>query len=512
MSETQKWIGVFALGLTLCIVTIDFYGVTVAIPKIGEEFQVVTSTMEWILNAFALGLAAPLIAIGRLADHVGRRKIVLWGTFLFAVGSVICGISNGIELLITGRAIQGVSSAMLFGTSLSIISHMFDDIVSKIKAIAIWSAVGTIGNSIGPFVGGVFVDYIGWRWFFFINLPIALIGYILILANVKESKDETISGRLDYIGFFTITLSSVLFILALQLSDKFGFASKEFIYNMVFAFILFGLFYYIQQRKLNPLIEFSLFNDRNFLVCSLIAIIGNGGWSAYSFFTAIYTQFVLGFSAFNSGMILLGYTVTFTVACIAVKHLVQKYSERHVMAIGMMITTLAFFIFCFISPMHSRSYNVIILLIALVLGGIGLAFSYTISSSSAMKSLPREKSGMAAGVISSIRMFGMVLGIALSGIIYKYSEINRFNELLQEDIHSRIIDYRTVILGLIEGLKSAMTRIKSLPPDIAKEIFSIYQNAAAHGFKAIMVFWLIFSALAIYIALKLRNESEIKRG
>ena len=191
----RRWWILAAMALPAFLLNIDFYGISVALPAIGEALGAGTTALQWAVNGFNLALIAPLIAFGRLGDLVGRRRLLLVGVVLFALGSAMCGFATDMGMLIAGRCVQGLAVALFSTSPLSIVGDVFPEDRHAL-AFSIWAAIGAAGSAVGPLVGGALTELFGWRWFFFINLPVAALTIVLVLAIVPESKDETARGRL----------------------------------------------------------------------------------------------------------------------------------------------------------------------------------------------------------------------------------------------------------------------------------------------------------------------------
>src|SRR5205085_9534807 len=189
----RKRLVIVAMAGGMLLITLDFFGLTVALPKIGEDLKASTSSLLWVVNAYLLAFASPIIAVGRLADIVGRRKVVLTGIVIFIVASAACGLADSPAVLIVARLVQGVGGGTIFATALSVVSHAFPS-DERASAIGLWSGIGCVGSAIGPFVAGVLTQVATWRWFFFINVPIGIAVIVLTLTSVEESKDETFTG------------------------------------------------------------------------------------------------------------------------------------------------------------------------------------------------------------------------------------------------------------------------------------------------------------------------------
>ena len=212
------------MALPSFLLNIDFYGITVALPSIGQAFGAGTTALQWTVNGFNLALIAPLVAFGRLGDLVGRRRLLLIGVVLFALGSAMCGLASDMGLLIAGRCVQGLAVALFSTSPLSIVGDVFPADRHGL-AFSIWAAIGAVGSAVGPLVGGALTDLLGWRWFFFINLPVAALTIVLVLAIVPESRDENARGPLDSWGFVTITLGLAALVYGLQAGDDRGWTA-----------------------------------------------------------------------------------------------------------------------------------------------------------------------------------------------------------------------------------------------------------------------------------------------
>src|SRR4028118_2029867 len=184
------------MALTTIVVTFDSNGLAVALPTIGLALQASTSDLQWTVNAYMLAFAALTVAAGRLADIFGRRRVVIVGTVVFAAGSAWCGLAQGIWWLVAARVVQGAGASAFFAASLSVVSNAFSP-EERGAGIGTWAAVGTVGLAVGPLASGFLPEALSWRWFFFINIPIALLAVFLTAATVRESQDEGAQRHVD---------------------------------------------------------------------------------------------------------------------------------------------------------------------------------------------------------------------------------------------------------------------------------------------------------------------------
>src|SRR5215212_6257220 len=272
--HNRKWWVVVTMALTTLLMTIDFNGLTVALPTIGWDLDTSTTGLQWTINAYLLVLAAPSVAAGRLADIFGRRKVLLIGIIVFIAGSAGSGLAQADWWLIAARVVQGFGAAAFFAASLSIVSNAFPP-NERCKGIGVWAGIGTVGLAIGPLVGGYLTQTLSWRWFFFVNIPMAALAIFLTLVAVRESKDESASRHVDLAGLLTITVGLAALVLAIQQSDTLGWGSALVIGSLVIAMLLFGLFFLIEPRLHDPLIELGLFTNRSYLGACVPGLFGD---------------------------------------------------------------------------------------------------------------------------------------------------------------------------------------------------------------------------------------------
>jgi MFS family permease len=233
-AQSRKWWVVVAMSGVMILLTVDFFGITVALPRIGDDLDASTTTLLWTVNAYLLAFVSPMIAIGRFADIFGRRKVALIGIVLFVGASAACAGAPTDLFLIAARIVQGVGGGIISTVSVSIVNNAFPP-DERAKPLGIWSGVGLAGSALGPFLAGVLTEFASWRWFFFLNVPIGITTFVITVAVVEESRDPTFTGGIDWAGFATLTVGFVLLILGLQQSGNEGWTAP-----VVLGPILFG--------------------------------------------------------------------------------------------------------------------------------------------------------------------------------------------------------------------------------------------------------------------------------
>ncbi len=490
--RNRRWWVMIAMALTTLLMTIDFNGLTVALPTIGRDLDTSTAGLQWTINAYLLALAAPSVAAGRLADIFGRRKVLLIGTTVFVVGSAASGLAQADWWLIAARVVQGFGAAAFFAASLSIVSNAFPA-EERSKGIGVWAGIGTVGLAIGPLIGGFLTQTLSWRWFFFVNIPVAVLAIILTLVAVRESKDESASTRIDLAGLLTITVGLAALVLAIQQIDTLGWRSALVIGSSVAALVLFGLFFFIEPRLREPLIDLWLFANRGYLGASGVAFAQNFGFAALLFFLTLYLQNILGYSPLQAGLVFLAFSAILAIVDSFAGRLAASVGARRPMAIGMALCALAFLILSLLKPTSGLT----IVIAALLVAGVGQALAYTVSTTGGMQAIPEAKAGAASGILSMVRLAGAVFGVAVTGALFKAMENDRLTELLTASGANLGASDHREIRGLLSGSAAAEDKVVRLAPDVAEQVERVVREAFVYAFDGAMVLCMAVSIVGV---------------
>ncbi len=400
------------MTIPLFLLSQDFFGVTVALPAIGADLHASTATLEWTVNAFLLAFAAPLIAVGRLSDIVGRRRVALIGMAVFGAGSLICGVAPTAGWLIAGRIVQGLAAAMLFSTSLSIVSNAFPA-DRRATGIGVWTAVGCVGGAVGPLVGGFCTAVLSWRWFFFLNLPLVAAGFVITVVKVDESRDPGARG-VDWAGLVLITGGLVALTLGLQAWPPQGFGSPMVLASLASGAIFIVGFLVLEGRIADPLVDLGLFRRPTYLSATGVAMIENYVFSATSFVLTLYLQDSLGLGPLQTGLVFLASSVPFALLSPFMGRIVARYGLTSPMVAAMVVAAVS----CALLSLISGDTGVPLVVGALILQAVGLVTAYDVSTTAAMSAIPEAKAGVGSGVISGLRISAMVLGVTVSTIVF----------------------------------------------------------------------------------------------
>ena len=410
--ENKKWWTLAAVAFGLFMIMLDNTVVNVALPSIAKDLHISISELEWIVTGYALVFAALLITGGKLADMFGRRRIFIIGLAIFSLASLACGLAPNAGFLIGARGVQGVGAALMSPATLSIITATFPP-KQRGQAIGIWAGVSALALAIGPLVGGLIVDNIGWNWIFFVNVPIGALGIVVSQLVIKESRDTSHEQSIDLPGLLTSGLALFALSYGLIEGNRHGWASGEILGLFAAAAVLLGAFIVLESRQRLPMLDLSLFKIPSFVGANTVALLVSLGMFGVFFFISLYVQNILGYSPTKAGAIFLPMTVLIIFIAPVAGKLSDRFGGRWLMGGGMTLLGISL-LFYQRAGLHSGFWT---LLPALVLGGIGMAMTMSPMTSVAMGSVPTDKAGVGSGVLNSFRQVGGALGIAVMGAI-----------------------------------------------------------------------------------------------
>jgi EmrB/QacA subfamily drug resistance transporter len=410
--ENKKWWTLMAVAFGLFMIMLDNTVVNVALPSIGRDLHISLSELEWIVTAYALVFAALLITGGKLADMFGRRKIFVIGLAIFSLSSLACGLAPNAGFLIGARAAQGIGAALMNPATLSIITATFPP-KQRGQAIGIWAGVSALALAIGPLVGGLIVDNIGWNWIFFVNVPIGILGIVVSQLVIKESRDTSHEQRLDLPGLLTSGLALFSLSYALIEGNAKGWSSPEILGLFVAAAAFLALFIALESRQRLPMLDLSLFKNGSFVGANLVALLVSLGMFGVFFFVSLYVQNILGYSPTKAGAVFLPMTILIILIAPIAGKLSDRIGGRWLMGGGMTLLSISL-LFYQRTGVHTDFWT---LLPAMIIGGVGMALTMSPMTSVAMASVPVDKAGVGSGVLNSFRQVGGALGIAIIGAI-----------------------------------------------------------------------------------------------
>jgi len=410
--ENSRWWTLGAMCFALFMVMLDNTVVNVSLPSIQRDLHASLSALEWTVNAYTLTFAVLMVTGGRLGDIFGRRRMFLFGVVAFGIASAAIGFAPNDTMLVAFRALQGIGAAFMMPATLSIITQAFPP-EQRGLAIGTWAGVSAIALAIGPVLGGFLTQSVSWRAIFFINPPIALITIAVTLFAARETRDETVSRRVDYAGIAAITVGLTAIVLALVEGNAWHWGSIRVIALLAVAVTGLVSFVLIERRVRAPMVDFTFFRSRSFLGASVVGFIVSFAMLAQFFFLALYMQNILHYSPLQAGVRFLPSTVVIIVMGPIAGRLTDRIGPRPLMTSGLLVVAGALFIQSRLT-VHS-GYG--LLLPGFILMGVGMGLVMSPMSTAAMNAVDRSKAGVASGVLSMSRMVGGTFGVAVMGAL-----------------------------------------------------------------------------------------------
>jgi len=476
---SEPWIlAATILGSSMAF--IDGTVVNVALPALQKSLDATVLDVQWVVESYALFLAALLLTGGSLGDRFGRRRVFCSGVALFALGSIGCGLAHSVSQLIVARAIQGVAGALLVPGSLAIISACFDE-ARRGQAIGTWSGFTAITAGVGPVMGGWLIEHVSWRAVFFINVPLALIVVVISLSHVPESKDRDANTASDWRGVALATLGLGTLVYGLIESSNLGFGHPLVIVSLICGVLSLATFLLVETRSTHPMLPLALFRSRNFSGANLLTLFLYTALGGGMFFLPLNLIQVQEYSPTAAGAAWLPFILILFLLSRWSGGLVKRYGAKPPLVAGPAITALAYGLFMI--PGVGGSYWTTFFPAMMVLG-LGMAVSIAPLTTTVMNAVPESRAGVASGVNNAVSRIAGLLGIAVLGIVIVHSfnrELDR--RLAPMDLSPevrRAIDAQRVKLAGAEPSSS-------IDPQMRLALKQAIDDSFVFGFRGVML-------------------------
>ncbi|MGV9344540.1 MFS transporter [Streptomyces spiralis] len=410
--HSQRWLILAVICLAQLTVLLDNTVLNVAIPSLTSELHAATSDIQWMINAYSLVQSGLLLTAGSAADRYGRKKMLVTGLALFGIGSLVAGLADSTGQLIAARAGMGVGGALLLTTTLAVVMQIFTPDEHP-KAIGIWSAVSALGFAAGPLIGGFMLNHFWWGAIFLINLPVAALGLIAVLALVPESKNPQ-GDRPDLVGALLSTIGMASLVFAIISGPAHGWTSARVLVTAAVAVVVLGAFAYYESRIPYPMLDMHFFRDRRFTGAVSGAVLIAFGMGGSLFLLTQHLQFVLGYGPLEAG--LRTAPLALSVVVLNFSGLTAKWTAKLgapvSITLGMVLMSGGL---ASIATLSGRGYAGTLL--GLVLIGGGMAVAGPAMAHAIMSAIPPAKAGVGAGVNGTLAEFGNGLGVAVLGAV-----------------------------------------------------------------------------------------------
>lgn len=420
-----KWSTLALVVTAIFMLLIDITVVNVALPQIQASLSADFTELQWVIDAYSLALAAFVLNAGVLADLIGRRKVFVAGVAIFAVASLLCGLATTPLVLIVFRGVQGVGGAVMFATSLAIVSQTYTGRDRGI-AFGVWGATAGAAVAVGPLVGGALTTWIGWEWIFWINVPIAVLLVAGSLARMPESRDPG-AKRLDWLGLVTLAGGLSLLVYTLLRGNDLGWTSTTTLSLFAGSVLLLALFLVAEHLQARPMVDLGLFRRPAFVGAQTTAFLLSLSFFGLFLFITLYFQNVLGYNALQTGIRLLPVSAAaFLVAPLAGR-LSTVVPVRFLLGGGLALVGVGLVLMTSVGPGDAWTA----LAAGFVVAGAGIGMTNPPLASTAIGVAPQARAGMASGVNNTFRQVGIATGIAALGALFQARVESGLEERLQ---------------------------------------------------------------------------------
>jgi EmrB/QacA subfamily drug resistance transporter len=473
----RKWWTLLAVCLGTFMLLVDVTIVNVALPSIQHDLHASFAQLQWVVDAYALTLAALLLTAGSLADIAGRRLVFTAGLAIFTAGSLLCALATGPLFLVLARAGQGIGGAIMFATSLALLAQAFHG-RERGTALAIWGAVTGAAVAIGPVLGGIITTDWSWRGIFFVNLPVGVLALAVTIWKVAESRDPQ-PRRIDWAGFGLFTGALGALVYGLIRAGEQGWGDIGVLACLVGAVVLLATFLLVERFSRNPMFDLRLFRVPTFAGGSVAAFGINGCVYAMLLYIVLYLQDLLGYNALQTGLRLLLMSAVTLPAAIASGRLSSHLPARLLIGVGLALCGLGLLLMAGLSGGSGWTH----LVPGLLLAGVGSGLVNPALAGTAVGVVPHRSAGMASGMNTTFRQVGVATGIAIYGTLFASRLTTGIVAGLTGTLPSDRA--RDVAAGVVQG--QGGRALAALSPSTRRVAGDIVRSAFAGGLNEILV-------------------------
>ena len=476
LEHANKWAVLAIVAVGIFMATLDTSIVNISLPTIAHYFGVALSgAIEWVIIAYLVVIAGVLLTIGRLADMIGRKPIWVAGLVIFTVGSAISGAAPSLGLLIAARALQGLGGALLMSISPAMLTNAFPA-RERGRALGLNAVVVALGVSVGPTLGGIITEHLTWRWIFYVNVPIGVIGFVASMRVLTEHMRWG-RGRFDPLGAVLLAIGLVALTMGLSFGQEWGWTSPLLLSTLVVGITALLALVVVERRVSDPIIDLALLRGRVFLSANASLILSFLALFAVSFMLPFYLEELRGFSTEQAGLLLTPLPLTIAFLAPFSGMLADRIGTRWLAAGGLAVACLGLVL---ISQLNAQS-SVWDIVWPLVVTGAGQAMFQSPNNSALLGAAPRGQQGSASGFLATGRVVGQSLSVALAGAIFA---------------------------GLGGAAAGQVLATQQYNHALSAAQISALQQTFAYGFHAAFITCAVIAAIGIFASLVRGNEDK----
>jgi EmrB/QacA subfamily drug resistance transporter len=459
-SSGYKWWVLTVVSIANFSAALDMSIITVSFPRLTDVFNTDASTVVWLTVAFSVAELGLLLTMAKIGDTIGRKKVFAIGLVIYTIGLVLCSISPNISVLIVSRIVQGAGAAVIITLGSAIVVASFPQ-EQQGRAIGMFAMLTSVGLIAGPALGGVILDYLDWQGIFYTRIPVGILTFILTLVIIKEQKEPGARLQLDIGGAVTLLAGTSCLLLFLNMGSDWGYTSVKSLGLLLAAFILLGVFLYLERRVAQPVLELRFFKNRTFTMASATNLIQMASGSMGPVLIPFFLINGLLFSTSTSGLLM----ALIAVPPVFISPISGWISDKIGNRIPMVFATSCFSVGLFLVSRWDIESTMLHIILVLVLFGIGMGMFMAPNQSAVISSAPRRNMATALGVSNTMRLLGASIGTAVAGTLYAYRQELYATELAEQGTAADMIgrlsaieSFQSVIfLGVFISIASIIT-------------------------------------------------------
>jgi EmrB/QacA subfamily drug resistance transporter len=500
-------LALLAMGISVIVLAQDFSAVNVALPVIERHFDTDISTVQWVINAYALVFGMLIVPGGRLADQFGRKRVFLIGAGIFAITSFLAGIAPSIGWLIGARALMGIGGALMWPAILGMTFAALPPSKAGLAGGLIIGAAG-IGQGLGPITGGALTE-ISWRWVQFINVPVALFAMAVTWLEVHQPEAAAAKERLDYGGIVTLSLGLFALLFALDQATTWGWSDPRII-GLLVAFLVLGAAFVLLERRAgsSALVPGDVIGNRQFAASGVAMALVAPAFVAPLLLLPQFMQKLLGYSPLEAGLGLLPQMGVFAIVSFAGGWLYGRLGPKLMVSTGAGCMAVGVFL---LSLLDARSgYGDLVA--GMVVLGLGLGLFYASVTTAAVQSVDPSRTSLAGGIVYMFQLAGGAIGLGLTTTVVMLTSRDRLNEELATLGASLTRTQALVLQGLLADTDSAREMLGGLPPAVVEQVTRFVAEAFADGIRNGLRLDALLALGAVVVAVLLIGKPVVHAG
>jgi EmrB/QacA subfamily drug resistance transporter len=501
----KKWLALIGISILCFVVFLDFTIVNTILPGIQRDLHATMDQLQWVMNGFFLMLTVFMVTMGRIGDIYGRRRVLYAGVVVFALASFVAGTAGDPVVLIACRFVQGIAGAILLTCAVGLVNHHFPE-SEQGRALAIFMSITGFGMAVGPVAGGLLMSALSWRWAFYLNVPVVVLGFLFAWRSVEETPGQE-GETIDWLGLVLLTPGMTALVTAIMKGNEWGWDAP-----MTFACAIGGIVFLVaflvaEQRVASPIIDVKLFRHPHFLACCVMALSLGGFIAIGNFMAPLYLQTVRNDAPYIAGLMLLPISALVVIVPPLIGKHVDKVGPMRFIVAGQIFLALSALVQIFFEP----ASPVPLVLFGLGLFGFGWGLQQASSAVAATGAMPPASAGLAIGVLYSVWNFGSSVGLAVGGLIFEELDRAHLNAALRQANITLSAGDQELVRSVLSDSSQAQAILGKLTPGLEAKILPLFKDAFMAGYGGAMTYLLVTCALgAILVPLIARRPMPVE--